>query len=373
MRIIYCIAGTYRSGGMERVLAGKANWLAAKGHDILIVTTDQRGMKPFFPLSGGIRTVDLGIDYELNNGGTFFDKLMHYPFKQIRHKRALEDLLKREKADIVISMFCGEANLLPSIQDGSRKILEIHFSRFKRLQYGRKGLWALADRFRSRRDMVIVRKYDRFVVLTEEDRELWGDLPNICVIPNASPFEDVTPSMLDSHRVVSVGRFCYQKGYDRLIDAWKIVKSRNNDWQLDIYGGGELHSELQERIHRLGLGDSVHLLPPRKDISSAYQRSSLLALSSHYEGLPMVLLEAQSFGLPMVSFACHCGPRDVIVDGQNGFLVPEGDVELLAERLLTLMSDEALRRRMGESALALSSRFTTEAVMRKWMDLFSTL
>lgn len=373
MKIIYNIAGTYRSGGMERVLADKANWLAEHGHDVLIVTTDQRGREPFFALAEGVRCIDLGIDYETNNGGSFLNKLVRYPFKQLRHKRALRTLLLREKADVVVSMFCGEAGLLPSIKDGSKKVLEIHFSRMKRIQYGRKGIWALADKFRSWQDVRIARKYDKFVVLTEEDRKLWGELPNICVIPNASPFEGVEPSSLTERRVISVGRLCYQKGYDRLIDAWSIVHAQAPDWVLDIYGGGELQGELQAQIDRLGLADSVHLLPPTSDIASAYQSASVLALSSHYEGLPMVLLEAQSFGLPLISFACQCGPRDVITDGQNGFLVAEGDVPALADRLIAVISDPALLRRMSDASLANSSAFTPAAIMSRWDFLFRSL
>ena len=97
-------------------------------------------------------------------------------------------LLKRLKADIVISMFCNDATFLPSIQDDSRKVLEIHFSRFKRLQYGRKGLLGLIDKFRTWQDERIVRKFDKFVVLSNEDRGYWGELPNIQVIPNAALF-----------------------------------------------------------------------------------------------------------------------------------------------------------------------------------------
>ncbi len=87
----------------------------------------------------------------------------------------------------------------------------------------------------------------------------------------------------------------------------------------------------------------------------------------------MVLLEAQSFGLPLVAFACQCGPRDVITDGQNGFLVAEGDVPALADRLLAVISDPALRSRLAASSLANSSAFTPAAIMSRWDSLFRSL
>ena len=139
MRIVYCIAATYNSGGMERVLANKANWLVSNGYEVIIVTTDQRGRAPFFKLDNRIKKYDLGINYEENNGSSLLNKIVHYPFKQFRHKHALDKLLKQLNADIVISMFCNDASILPLVEDGSIKLLEIHFSRFKRLQYGRKG------------------------------------------------------------------------------------------------------------------------------------------------------------------------------------------------------------------------------------------
>lgn len=96
-------------------------------------------------------------------------------------------------------------------------------------------------------------------------------------------------------------------------------------------------------------------------------------MSSRYEGLPMVLLEAQSFGLPIVSFACKCGPKDIITDGENGFLVPEGSLLTLADRILRLMEEEELRKRMGMRAFARSKAFSEERIMRHWNDLFYEL
>ena len=121
MKILYSIAGTYNSGGMERVLANKANWLVAHGHEVIIVTTDQRGESPYFPLDARIKCYDLAINYEENNGKSFLNKLIHYPFKQWKHKVRLTALLKELRPDIVISMFCNDDSFIPSIKDGSKR------------------------------------------------------------------------------------------------------------------------------------------------------------------------------------------------------------------------------------------------------------
>ena len=373
MKIVYCIAATYNSGGMERVLANKANYLVGKGYDVVIVTTDQRGRQPFFSLDERIQCYDLGVDYEDNNGKSFLNKLIHYPFKQIKHKKRLAALLKSLKADVVISMFCNEASFITNIQDGSRKILEIHFSRFKRLQYGRKGLWRLADEYRSKLDVKIAKSFDRFVVLTEEDKCYWGDLKNMGVIGNARSFILPSPALLENKRVIAVGRYSYQKGFDRLIAAWAKVCQQVDDWTLHLVGDGELRTALQKQIKELNLEEKIILGKAETDMPKVYQDASILALSSHYEGLPMVLLEAQAAGLPIVSFSCKCGPQDVIENGVDGFLVDEGDVDALAEKLVLLIKDEDLRKRMGHEAFCHSDRYAEERIMAQWTKLFSEI
>lgn len=373
MKILYSIAGTCHSGGMERVLANKANWLVRQGYEVAIVTTDQRGEAPFFPLDERITCYDLGIGYEENNGKSFINKLLHYPIKQYRHRKRLTAQLQQIKPDITVSMMCNDVSFLPKIKDGSRKVLEIHFSKFKRLQYGRKGLWRWADIYRNRQEERQVRRFDRFVVLTEEDKEYWGDLPNIEVIPNARTFNPETLASLDTRKVIAVGRYTHQKGFERLIEAWNKVCRQYLDWHLDIIGDGEEREQLQTLIDGYGIGDSITLCPPTTDMDAVYRGAAIVAMSSRYEGLPMILLEAQAYGLPIVSFACQCGPADVVTDGIDGFLVPEGDCDALAQKLATLMQDDAMRQRMGAAARIASERYAEEVIMKKWVSLFKGL
>lgn len=371
MKILYNIAGTYRSGGMERVLANKANWLVQNGYEVVIVTTDQRNEQPFFPLDNRIICYDLGIGYEENNGKSFINKLVYYPIKQYKHRKRLEALLHKIKPDITISMMCNDVSILPCIKDGSKKILEIHFSKFKRLQYARRGLWRIADIYRNLQEEKLVRQFDRFVVLTEEDRGYWGDLCNMQVIPNARTYTFEKPATLTNKVVMAVGRYDYQKGFDRLIDAWAIVCSKFVDWKLEIIGDGNLRSDMLKQIESKGLNEQIILKRiPANEMKEAYMNASIFVLSSRYEGLPMVLLEAQAAGLPIVSFACKCGPKDVVKDGIDGYLVEEGDVNALASRLISLMDDEITRKKMGFVAFSRSDRYAEESVMAKWVDLF---
>ncbi len=361
MKIVYCINGFYRPAGMERVLADKANWLVTHGDEVTILTTDQQGRPDAFPLDGRIAKFDLGIGYEDNNGGSLIDKLVHYPRKQRRHRKLLTQKLLEIKPDITVSMFCNEAGLLPRIHDGSRKVLEVHFSRFKRLQYNRRGLWALADRYRSRSDARLAARYDRFVVLTEEDKGYWPELSNLLVIPNPRTFTLPEPASLHSHTVLAVGRYTHQKGFDLLLKAWRMLDTQG--WTLRIAGSGD---RLEDLPYNVVTGLSANII-------EEYRNAAFLVLSSRYEGLPMALLEAQAAGLPIVAFACKCGPRDVVTDGEDGILIPDGDIAGLAGGMRRLMSDEDLRHSMGKAAFRNSERFDKERIMSLWENLFMSL
>lgn len=373
MKIIYSIGATHNSGGMERVLANKANYLVEKGYEVIIVTTDQQDKPPFFELNSSIRQYDLNINYSANNGKGIWNKLLFFPWKQWKHRTELKKLLGEQKADIVVSMFDGDASFLWKIKDGSRKVLEIHFSRYKRLQYNRSGLWKWVDKYRTKQDEVIAQKYDRFVVLTEEDRQYWGELSNIRVIPNANTFETKETASLENLRAIAVGRLEQQKGFEDMIRAWQHVYSRYPEWKLSIFGQGNLKQKLLDLIESLSLKNVVSLENPVSDIKDKYLDSSILLMTSRYEGLPMSLLEAQCCGLPMVSYTCKCGPRDIIRDGKNGYLIPEGDILLFAEKVNKIIENQALRKEMGKQSKELSANFQEDRIMGLWENLFKEL
>ena len=373
MRIVYCIPATSNSGGMERVLTRKVNYLVEQGHELIIVTTDQKGAKPFFSLEGSVKQYDLGINYDENNGQGILAKLTAYPKKKRLHRQRLRELLEQLQADVVISMFGDDATLLPQMKDGSRKVLEYHFSKLKRLQYGRTGLWRLVDILRTKLDERTVKPYDSFVVLTQEDAGYWGELPNIRVIPNPLPFVSEETSTCTSHKVIAVGRYDFQKNFAKLLDLWACIAPAYPDWTLEIYGDGALRPELEQQVNRLGLSSSVTLAKPTLQMKEVYQSASIYTMTSRYEGLPMVLIEAQHMGLPIVSFACPCGPKDVLHPGEDGYLISLGDDDGFLMALRQLMDSESERVRMGANARKASARYEVDAVMRQWLDLFSTL
>ena len=373
MKILYTICSLYNPGGMERVLLNKVQWLNTHTDwEIVVVTTDQRQRPTFYPFPACVRMIDLGINYTDDNGKGFFAKFFGYMQRKRRHKSLLAKLLKQEKPDVVDCFYPGECGFVPGFKDGSKKVMELHQSKLFHHQYNRKGLMGLADKVRARMDERLVRRFDRFVVLTNEDKGLWGEMPGIRVIPNAAKFiaEDYSPCT--AKRIIAVGRLDYQKGFDRLIEAWALVQKegRYSDWKLDIFGQGEWQQMLQAMIDERGVQDTARLNAPTSNIGKEYAGSSMLVMSSHYEGFPMVMIESMACGLPVVTFDYKCGPRDIIDHGENGLLVEDGDITGLAAAMMRLMDDEALRKRMGENAKNVVERYSEEKVMHLWKNLY---
>ena len=172
-----------------------------------------------------------------------------------------------------------------------------------------------------------------------------------------------------------MGRLDYQKGFDRLIQAWKLVQhtGRVSDWKLDIFGHGEWREMLQQMIDKQGLQNTVKINPPTNAILNEYVHSSLLVMSSNYEGFGMVLVEAMSCGVPVISFDCKCGPKDIIQPGINGLLVPNGDIQALAYAMMVMMADEAYRKMLSQNARKVVDTYSEEAVMAQWIRLFTSI
>ena len=376
MKIIYCTHSTCNPGGMERVLYNKVKYLSEQMHwDVTVVTTDQHDRPSFYPFPESVRMIDLGINYSEDNVKGALGKICGYLKKRKKHKRLLEELLTKEKADIVVSLYPSESSFIPDIKDGSKKVLEIHYCKFFRLQYGRKGLLGAIDRWRTWQDERIVRGFDKFVVLTNEDRGYWGNLPNIEVIPNAAMFVADRYSDVSVKRVIAVGRLDYQKGFDRLIQAWEIVNKsgKYDDWRLDIFGQGDWKDMLQGMIDKKGLNGSAFINKPTKNIGEEYADSSMLVMSSNYEGFPMVMIEAMACGLPVVAFDFKCGPKDIIRNEENGLIIHNGDIKALADGIMKLMEDTENRKRMSLNARKIVDTYSEKAVMEKWIGLFNNL
>ena len=191
------------------------------------------------------------------------------------------------------------------------------------------------------------------------------------VISNPSPFQSLEISSLQNKKLIAVGSYSYNKGYDLLLQIWAQIENDFPDWELNIYGR-ETKINLQEIAEKQHL-KNIHFHEPVTDIGAKYLDSSIMVLPSRSEGFGMVLIEAMIFGLPVVSFDCPNGPKDIISDTEDGFLIENGNIYKFAEKLTSLMLHEDLRQKMGNIGRHNVQRFSASTILRQWDILFKSL
>mgnify|MGYP004705963203 CR=1 FL=1 len=207
---------------------------------------------------------------------------------------------------------------------------------------------------------------DKVIVLTQNDKSYLSKfIPSkkVSVIPNISPFHGANSSSYESRQkiAIAVGRLSYQKNFHALVDLW--YKANISDWELYIIGDGDEKDSLINKIKGYEL-DNVKLISAQKNISSWYDKASLILMTSRYEGLPMVLIESKNFGVPAISINCKTGPKEIICN--DGYVVD--DFNELKDRLNQLCKDTKLRKVMSENSHVNSSNYSPDAVINKWLN-----
>lgn len=376
LKIVYCNPSLHIAGGIERILTVKANYFVEKfGYEIHIVITDGKDSMPFFDLHSSIQVHQLNINYD--EWIPLYRRFFAFFRKRLMHRRRLGRLLKQIKPDITILLVRREVSFIHTIKDGSIKIAENHIDKNRYLSSLNssisKYLPEILIKYLKRRCVRQLGTLDRFILLTNEDKLAWNELKNIVVVPNPLTFVPEGISSCTSKQVIAVGRYEHQKGFDILLSAWQKVTAVHSDWMLKIFGDGPLRKELEQQVVQKGIVTNCFLEYPIKDISQKYLESSIFVLSSRYEGFGLVIVEAMACGLPVVSFACPCGPRDIIKDGEDGLLVENGNIERLSQQISFLIENEEYRKQMGHCALKNVQRYQMKNIAILWDNLFKEL
>lgn len=348
----------FNSAGMERVLTDRANALCGD-FSITIITRNQGKKKDFFLLDNRVRRIDLKVD----NNKDYQDQL--------------STLLKKEHFDITTSTGGDEMWFLWKIHDGSRKIFEFHFS------FDVSKVWTkniknplkrrISCKLQEIHRIYHARHYDIVVALCKADARKWSKwCKNVIFTYNPTYINPNKISSCNSKTVIAVGRLDYQKGFDYLIKAWKSVNAKHPNWELDIWGDGELHDQLQQQIVALRLSDKIHLCGRTNDIASQYINSSIYVCSSRTEAFGLTIVEAETCGLPVITFASPNSPAELVDNGKNGYVISKvGDTNALAKYINRLIEDRDLRQSMGLSSRKKAKEFLPEKIIDTWKAIYN--
>ena len=377
-KILYILKSYAVKAGTERVISDKMNWLSDHGYEVTLVTYEQGQHPHAFQLHPGIRHVDLDVRFfELSKYGRI-KHLWHLKRMRMQFRSRLQSLVDEIQPDIIVATTYSMKmmDIILTIRTCARKIVESHVACYtvkKSYDYSGKPL---LSKLASLYDQWILGKLnmaETLVALTEGDAAEWRKyVSNVVVIPNPVTLypDTVLPHDGSGRRALCVGRLHDQKGYDMLVDAFAMIADKCPEWKIDIFGDGPDKAMLIEKINHYGLSDRIIINAPTSSIFNEYQSSEFLILSSRYEGFALVLLEAMACGIPCVSYKCKFGPEDIIVDGENGLLVENGNVKELAEKILWMATHNEDRIRMGKQAREVVGNYKMELMMQRWVSLF---
>lgn len=340
MKIFFIINSLFSRSGSERVACILANKLVENfNYEITIINRDTDFNKVAYPLNNKIRVEKISGSY-------------YYFYK------GLSNYIKEEQPDRIIIHNMGKLSLLCAFIPNIKKIIVLeHVSFISRPKW----VQMLSE--------LIYKKIDMVITLTNKDKYYFDKInKNVITIPNFSPYPVSTKqNVTDKNKVIAVGRLTDQKNFLHLLKAWEKVFLKIPNWKLCIYGEGEQQNLLNEYIQSKNL-ENIFLEDVTAEIKTVYEESSFFVMSSKYEGLPMVLIEAQSFGLPVVSYNCPNGPSDVIIDGYNGFLIENQNIDQLAEKILELSADPSLLTVFSKNSLKNALNYQPEKILELWIN-----
>lgn len=378
MKIVYILDSLARVGGIERILTDKMNYLAdVYGYDVYLITAAQGTHHYSFPLSPKIKHLDIDVRFHLQYQYSYPKRIWIKWHMNRKFKKNLEIVIDNIHPDIIIGTTYYKADVICQLKCNAKKIIESHNAKSYtgiNDNIKRNPIIDFFYRIAYRKYIkTIEKKSDVFITLTQGDKDEWGIVNKTYVIPNI--ITEISPliSSCNNKLVISVGRLTYQKGFERLISTWKMVNKKHPDWNLAIYGTGEEERALRNQIKESRLENVITINPPTPDIYTKMQESSILVFPSRYEGFGLVLIEAMINGVPCISFDCPYGPSDIIDNGNDGYLIPNDNIQKMADKICYLIENEEIRKEMGKKARKSAMRYAPENIMPLWDKLFNEI
>lgn len=372
-KLLYVIGSLENSGGSERALTGRVNYLVENyDYDITIVTTNKNSLESYYNINPKIKVINIPIFFGKNS---LSEKLEYIFFNSHKEEKNLYQYITENKFDICSSL--GAESFLYEGKNNHSfyKIKENRFTYKKLLSDDEtsfvKKIWRY---FRFRNAVKVQQKMDCAITLTQEDADFWAKyLKKIVVMPNFIDIKNINASDLEQKIIIAVGRLEVEKDFESLIESYFLVSQKYPEWQLHIYGNGSLKSKLQDLINDKKLADKIILKGSVQNIYEKYLKASIYVHTAVYEGFGLTILEAMAHKLPVVAFESVGGVKVLIKDSENGFLIKNRDRTMMANKISELISNIELRKEMGSKSQAIAHGYSVESIMEKWHQFYSNL
>ncbi len=363
MKILYLTPRINDEGGVARVLAIKTNYLIQNwGYDIAIGTQNNGNSNLFFDFNSNIHLFDVALP------SNRFLLILEY-------KKQVQKWIRSFQPDVIVVCDNGLKGFLFPLLVATKipLVFEVHGSKYNE-EFSHASNWmaSLSHNCKYKLRNFGAQKFDHFVALSKESAAEWNNI-NPAIIANPLVFNSDLSSTNESKTVIFVGRHSHEKGIDRLLSIWKNVHQKHPDWTLEIYGKTDASETYIKAAKQMKIDSSIRFFAPVIDIQNKYANASILVMTSRCEGFPMVLLEAMSCRLPVVAFDCPIGPRSILTNNNDGFLVEDGNSEVFTSQLNILIEDESLRKKMGSQAQENIQKYKVEDIMEQWNRFFTSI
>ncbi|GAA5415807.1 poly(glycerol-phosphate) alpha-glucosyltransferase [Paraliobacillus ryukyuensis] len=284
------------------------------------------------------------------------------------------DWINKKMEDITNPVLISDSRktdeLVTSIE--GKKIAVLHNNHYKKPYDGSNGFKETWDYFLNN-----INLFNQVVFLTDEQREdikkEIGEKSNYIVIPHAAAPVSNYNTNYDPLLAVSVARYTGQKRLNEAIKAFSYVVKELPNAEYHIYGFGEQKNSLQKLIGELGLEDNVKLKGFTTNPTEVYQKACCSILTSAYEGFGMVITESLAAGTPVVSFDVKYGPKDIIRDGVDGFVISQRNKEIMADKIIELMTNQSLRQQLAKNSKDVLERFSSSDYSKHWVNIIKTV
>jgi glycosyltransferase involved in cell wall biosynthesis len=358
-KIVILVDQMHSHGGIEKLVAIKANyWSAVFGYDVTILSTEQAGKPIIYDLNNKVKFQDLAIDF--NRKKSYFSIINI--LKLLKNIVRLQQFILKKNPDfILVASHIPMTYVLPFLITGKAKtIKEFHYTKFYDSNQGIKNKLLI----------FIESKYEYLVVLSKEEQSFYYS-NNTVVIPNPIQ-EEVNESLITlSQRplvAIAIVRFAPVKQLESMVEIWEQFYKNHPKWELHLYGsiGNEYYQKIFNLVHEKQLQSTIVFKGQTNEVAKVLQSARVLLMTSIQECFPMVILEANAVGVPVVSFNCPTGPRNIIHEAKDGFLIPVGDQKAFVNKLEQLSNNTLLLDTLGNNAKQNASNYILSKVMNLW-------